>query len=193
MKTREQMERSATYLAYGHEGRNGLDPQTVEYSLWCIGNWKKYFVQYMKDKVNLQVLKDTGKEELLGEVGAAKLADNIFRAYYDNEVRAFLAPTQGQYCEREPAGMEFGELEFTDHHDAMNRDDNRTHWKQVQVSKVNTPYQRKQTNYAYLLRALIHRPKKKNKILLNAKKLVVNGAITWGQFNKLAAHSQSMK
>lgn len=193
MKTREMMERSATYLAYGHEGRNGLDPQTVEYSLWCIGNWKKYFVMYMKDKVNLQVLKDTGKEELLGEVGAAKLADNIFRAYYDNEVRAFLEPTKGPYVEREPAGMEYGELEFTDRHDAMNRDDNRTHWKQVQVSKANTPYQRKQTNYAYLLRALIHRPKKKNKILLNAKKLVVNGAITWGQFNKLAAHSQSMK
>ena len=194
MKTREMMERSATYLAYGHEGRNGLDPQTVDYSLWCIGNWKKYFVMYMKDKVNLQVLKETGKEELLGEDGAKKLADNIFLAYYDMEKRAFEEPTKGPYSEREPGGLEFGQMEFTDHEDAMNRDDNRHHWKMVQVSKVNTPWVRKQENYGYLLKQLVRAGSmnKKNRVLINARTLVKNGAITWAQFNKLAATKQSL-
>lgn len=194
LSTREMMQRSATYLAAGHEGREGLDPQIVEYSLWCIGNWKKYFVMYMQHKVNLQVLSDTGKEELLGKEGAAKLADNIFRAFYDGEVRAFLEPTKGPYNEREPGPMEFGDVNamFTDRYDAMNRDDNRTHWRVVQVSKVNTPWIRKQTNYAYLLKKLINGAKK-NRVLLNAKKLTINGAMTWGQFNKLAATAQTIK
>lgn len=194
MKTREQMMRSATYLAYGHEGRNGLDPETVEMSLYYIANWKKWFVFYMKDKVNLQVLKATGKEELLGEEGAKKLADTIFLAYYDMEKRAFEEPTKGPYSEREPAGLEFGEMEFTDHEDAMNRDDNRHHWRMVQVSRVNTPWIRKQENYGYLLKNLVRANTMggKNRILINARVMVKNGAITWAQFNKLAATKQSL-
>lgn len=194
MKTREQMERSATYLAYGHEGRNGLNPETVEMSLHFIANWKKWFVFYMKDKVNLQVLKLTGKEELLGEENAKKLADTIFLAYYDMEKRAFEEPTKGQWNEREPGPMEFGELEFTDHHDAMNRDENRHHWKMVQVNKVNTPWVRKQENYGYLLKNLVraNTNRVKNKILINARVMAKNGAITWAMFNKLTATKQSL-
>lgn len=182
---RSLMERSATYLAYGYEGRNGLNPDDVEKSLYFIKQWKFYFVGYMKDKPNLQ----KGDGSLLGEKGASDLADNIFKAFYDGEVRAFLEPTKGPYYEREPGALEYGDITelFTDRHDAMNRDDNRTHWKQVQVAKVNTTWKNKQINYGQLLSMLIKHPKKRNRILINARVMARNGAITWGQFNKLAA------
>lgn len=185
LSLRDRMERSATYLAAGHEGREGLDPATVEYSLWCIGEWKKYFVKYMIGKENTR---DGG---VLDKAGAGKLADNIFLAFYNQEVRAFLEPTKGPYNEREPGALEYGDLSelFTDHRDALDRDENRNHWKQVQVSRVNTPWKRKQENYAYLLQALVKKKSVKKTILRNANQLRMMGAITWNHWIKLNAHS----
>ncbi len=200
MSLRVKMERSATYLAYGDEGRNGLDPQTVEMSLYWIGQWKKYFVKYMQDKPYVKHPDFPGVDglvdgQVMGKHGAGKLADNIFRGYYDREVKAFNTPTQGQYWEREPGALEFGDLTELDtsRHDILNRDDNRTHWKKVQVARSDTPWNRKQINYGLMLKWLIRKPGRINRILINARVMAVNGGITWKQFTKLCASAVEIR
>jgi hypothetical protein len=199
MSLRNKMERSLTYLAYGHEGRNGLDPQTVEMSLHYVGLWKKYFVKYMQDKKYIQnkdfpAIIGLVDGQILGIDGAKLIADNIITGYYNREVAAFLAPTQGQYCEREPGALEFGDLTDLDtsREDVLNRDDNRTHWRKVQVAKSDTPWKRKQMNYATML-GWIAWKKNINRVLINAKIMAKNGAITWNQFNKLCASAMSVR
>ncbi len=184
MKTREMMERSATYLAYGHEGRNGLDPKTVEYSLWCIKNWKKYFVQYLKDKPNMQ--KKDGS--VLGEKGAGELADNIFRSYYDAEVRAFEEPTKGRFVEREPGNFEYGDYEAFH---ASRKDEVQSdgyNWVYL-AAKLKTPVARKQNNFVFLLNSLLYNNKRShqrvNRILLNARGMHRNGALEKSHMNRL--------
>lgn len=184
MKTREMMERSATYLAFGHEGRNGLDPKTVEYSLWCIGNWKKYFVQYMQDKPNLQ----SKNKAVLGKDGAAKLADNIFRAYYDGEVRAFAEPTKGRYVEREPGNYEYGDYEAF-HASRKDEVSNDGYGWQYINAKIRTPDKRKQNNFNYLLNLVLYGNRKNhkrlNRILLNARGMHRNGALEKSHMKRL--------
>lgn len=188
LSLRQRMERSATYLASAEQGA-GLDPEIVEYSLFCIRNWKKYFVQYMIGKQNMR---DGG---LLTKHTASELADNIFRAFYDMEVRAFAEPTKGLYNEREPGALEFGDLSelFTDHEDALNRDENRNHWKKVQVARAHTPWENKRRNYGLLLQMLRKNPGKHNKVLRNATVLRLNGSISWKHWEALAGHVNELR
>lgn len=192
MKTREMMERSATYLAFGHEGCNGLDPQTVEYSLWCIGNWKKYFVMYMKDKPNTQ--KNDGS--LLGEDRAKKLADNIFRAYYDSEVRAFSEPTKGRFVEREPGGYEYGDYGAF-HASRKDEVSNDGYGWQYINAKIRTPEVRKRNNFNYLLNLVLYGNRKSNKrinrLLLNARGMHRNGAIEKQHMNRLIEAANAVR
>ncbi len=186
------MQRSVTYLAFGRpDSGNGLDPQTVDKSYYFIKQWKFYFVGFMKDKPDLQ----KGDGSLLGQEGASLLANNILKAYYDQECRAFEEPTKGPYFEREPGALEYGDTSelFTDHRDALDRDENRNHWKQVQVAKVNTPWKQKQANLAQLMSLIIKHPAKRGRILRNAHLLASNGSITWNQYNKLARNSFELK
>jgi membrane carboxypeptidase/penicillin-binding protein PbpC len=185
------MERSATYLASGHEGRNGLDPKTVEYSLWCIGNWKKYFVMYMAGKPNLQK-----PNTLLGKEGAAKLADNIFRAFYDAEVRAFMEPTKGMYNEREPGAIEYGDCEamHASRKDEVSSDG--LHWKTLNAM-FKTPESRKKNNFVWLLNSILYNHKcnqrRINRILLNARGMHRHGAITKEHMERLIAAASAVR
>lgn len=192
LSLRERMERSATYLAFGHEGRNGLDPQTVEYSLWCIGNWKKYFVMYMKDKPNSQ--KNDGS--LLGEDGAKKLADNIFRAYYDSEVRAFLEPTKGRFVEREPGAYEYGDYGAF-HASRGDEVFNDGYGWQYINAKIRTPEVRKKSNFSYLLNSLLYNNKRStqrvNRILLSARQMHRHGAIEKQHMNRLIEAASAVR
>ena len=101
---RRLMESAATYLASGNDGRRGLDPKEVEVALFLVRSWKIKFVNYMKS----QPTYDSTTGEPMGIGKASEIADNIFRGYYNQEVRAFDEPTISPYFSREAGLVEWG-------------------------------------------------------------------------------------
>lgn len=124
-RTRIAMDKAATYIATAESGRS-LNPARFEQSIRAIQNWKFYFVQQMAEKVNIQqeeackkrisLAESLGKKvscphkdnHLLGKEGASILADNLFRMYYDAEVRAMEENPVDPYFTRDPGPIEFG-------------------------------------------------------------------------------------
>jgi hypothetical protein len=125
-KTRIEMEKACSYIVRAEIGE-GLNHKKVEQCFAIIKNWKKYFVQFMASKVDLQKAelcqtrirlairagkklecKHTDKH-VLGTPGAAALADSIFMMFYDNEVRALKESGISPYFGRDAGPVEFGE------------------------------------------------------------------------------------
>ncbi len=100
------MEKSATYLASGAEGK-GLDVKQVNAALWFIGDWKKSFVHFL-----------TGKTDKEGNIitvqVACTMADKTFLGFYNAECRAFAEPTMDPYWTRQAGPVEFGEDQFSE-------------------------------------------------------------------------------
>lgn len=125
-KTRAAMEKAASYLARAETGR-GLDAAKTEQAINSIKNWKYWFVKNMASKENIQLTRDCnnriataamrGKKvtcehngnHTLGERGAAALANNLFRMFYDSEVRAGEEPGITPFWTRDAGPVEFGE------------------------------------------------------------------------------------
>lgn len=173
---RSDMEKAATYLASGEEGK-GLDPVRVEQSIMSVKKWKHFFVEFMIGKTNYRDGGEFTKES------AGLLADNIFRAFYDNEVRAFSEEPLGRWGQH----RKLSELEYGLSPEYSTQEMERPDWTGFLIKKArwNTPVSRKQKNYGQLLSWAINKPVKRNQILRNARLLMSRGAITKDQFIKL--------
>lgn len=168
--------RSLTYLAFGDEGRNGLDSSTVEWSHDCIRAYKKNYVSFMVDKLGADK-KDVSKK-----------FDEFVLNYYKNELRAFEEPTQGQFWEREPGGYEYGDYGAF-HASRKDEVSNDGYGWQYINAKIRTPEVRKRNNFNYLLNLVLYGNRKSNKrinrLLLNARGMHRNGAIEKSHMNRL--------
>src|SRR6266404_4548800 len=125
-KTRREMQKSITLLAMMEACNVGIEPKRVEHALFSIKNWKLWFCKFLESKEDLQLkqkcldnirmglkigkpYKCNHANHLLGKKGASELADNIIKATFDSEVRAFNEPTDTWMFARPAGPVEFGE------------------------------------------------------------------------------------
>jgi hypothetical protein len=182
---RTAMENAATYLASGDQGK-GLDPVRVEQSLNDIKKWKVSFVNYMIGLPVRGTKKDVFTKETAGE-----LADNIFKSFYNNELRAFSEEPLGRWGQH----RKLGELEYGLSPEYSRKDMERPDYSQWMIRKArwNTPDRRKEINYGYLLSSMIKYPQKISRLLFNGKLMMRYGAITKEQFQKLNLNATSFR
>ncbi len=190
-KTRELMNKSASYLAFGNEGRRGLDPVKVEACLYHINNWKKWFVMYVSDKPLdengyslLGMVMEFGPQPKMGRALASKLADKLFTLYYEGEVRAWESAPMGKYWERSELGApEYMDWQMSDKVGKDSRLEGEAretidYSKKLGVAKWYTTNKKKSTNRTELVRLMIRYPDKKNLILRNASNMAKQKMIT---------------
>lgn len=226
--TRIAMEKAAQYICQCENGI-GLNPKKLEMSMNQIKNWKFYFVKNMADKDNQQLVEAcqkriwngtmngkkltcTHKNHKLGLDGAAKLADNILRMFYDEEVRAKEIPAIDPYFTREAGAVEWGQSmsaeEFlprqfaeqpTGEYYLQSEDEHSVSWKMVdgefgtddkqvedqEIVPVKTDWVDRNERYFDLRQDILHRKFPAGKIIKKAFFLAKTDMIGWGQFHKL--------
>lgn len=234
--SRIAMEKAAQYIGQCERGI-GLDHKKFEMSMAAIKNWKYWFVHNMKDKDNNQLVEAcqkriwTGKlagktltchhkDHLLGEVGAARLADTLFKVFYDAEVRAAEEPIMDPYFTREAGAVEFGQSmsseEFLPRQFAeqptgpeyiQNEDEHSVSWKMVdgeffsddevvqedsEVLPIRTDWNDRNERYFELRQDILHRKMSTQKILRKALFLAKTEMIGWGQYGKLRSFASDV-
>lgn len=224
--SRIAMEKGAKYLVQAEIGI-GLDVRQVEISLSHIKTWKYWFVQNMKDKDNQQLedacqkriwigvragkkLVCEHKDHKLGEKGAAELADNLFRMFYDNELRALQESPMDPYFTRDPGAVEFGESmsdakylprQFAEQPTGpeyhRSDDENAADWnmgsgysddevvEDVEILPVRVDWEDRNERYFELRQDILHRKFSMQKILRKALFLARTDMIGWNHLVKL--------
>lgn len=225
-KTRIAMEKAAQYIAQCEQGI-GLDGKKFINSINAIKNWKHWFVEYMQDKDNIQLVEAcqkriwTGKlnnkdlkcshknDHKLGKDGAAKLADNLFRMFYDGEVRAKEEAPIDPYFTREAGPVEWGRSmsddtflprqfaeQPTGEYYSITEDEHASGWKMstysddevsedIEILPIRTDWADRNERYFELRQDILHRKFIPQKILQKALMLAKTDLIGWGQYKKL--------
>jgi hypothetical protein len=172
-----RIEWAITYLAFGEMGR-GLEDAKFELAMNFAREWKSNMVNFLIGKPIKGEPNKTHTRET-----ALAVADAIFKAKYEAEVKAHQSPTMNTYFTRHietSGGLEYGEL-MVDKISRLDEVDTAISWL---PSKRYTPAKRQKANMGQFL-VYLARGVSPSKVLKNARACAWNGAITWDQFKNL--------